>query len=280
MEREQYRQAILNSYKNKLQDLEDMSTTQYKQHIRELSQRQLMDSKMVSNKQFRDTMDTYLYTQDNRPDENEIKRSLEKLEHKMRSAEKRSCDIKERIIKKAKEFSEKVPDIQQRYFKMQNKIEESKQVEFIKLNRKNNTSYKRKEKNINQLKSKHHMNLSMRFERSHSIKYYRDQTYDDWKSKLEAKQMSDLKKLQEKRNKMSKKAEILREVNKLRFGDMESNLMREIYKIKHRKERLLDREANNRERVNRLSVEKQKAVENQMEINRIVQQQAQFIGIM
>jgi hypothetical protein len=86
-----------------------------------------------------------------------------------------------------------------------------------------------------------------------------------------------LKRLDQKREKIEQKARVLREVEKLRFSDKESNLMREIYKIKDKQKKLINKEVSDRERVKKENSDKQKAIENQMEINRIVQQQTQAI---
>ena len=64
-------------------------------------------------------------------------------------------------------------------------------------------------------------------------------------------------------------------VEKLKINDIKSNLQREIFKFKHKRDRLIEREINNRERVKKMAMEKEKAIQNQMEINRIVQEQAQ-----
>ena len=117
----------------------------------------------------------------------------------------------------------------------------------------------------------------MRMERSQSNKRLTDQEYIDWKQSLIDKHEKDLDKIDKKWNKIDLKSKILKEVNYLRDNDMQTNFKREILKLKFKKDKLMDKQINNRERVKRLSHEKQKAIEKQMEINRIVQQQAQQI---
>ena len=60
---------------------------------------------------------------------------------------------------------------------------------------------------------------------------------------------------------------------------MKNNLRRENRKSQYRKNRLFDRQIANRERINLMSQEKQKTIENQMEINKLVRKQTELITL-
>lgn len=277
LKKDEYRDMILTSYKNKLREMDDKSNNEYRSHVRGVSQKHLNSKKNLLLKNRKKTEDMQFYTHDYRRDEDEIRHSIEKYERRMHSAEKRSSERKEQVAQVARQFSEKVPLIQERFNKLQEEQEEQRQIEFIKLHRKNNSSYKRKEKLMKEIQYKHHMQLSMRIERSKSIKQTNDRDFNGWRSDLQDKYIKDLKRLDEKQEKLDHKAKVLKEVDKLRFSDMKSNFMREQYKSQLKKERLQDREYSDRERLRQMSFDKQKAIENQMEINRLVQQQAHLI---
>ena len=183
-ERESNRQAVLSFKKQELKDLDDKSHREYHGQIKELSQKNLSGNKSFASKAHRATADKTFYTQDTRNNELNIQMSLEKITEKMLSAEKRFHESKEKITNHAREFSQKVPLIQERYFQQQKDKEEVLQVEFIKLNRKNNKSFRKKESHIRDIKNRHKVNMSQRFERSQSIKFYSDRDYDDWKSRI------------------------------------------------------------------------------------------------
>ena len=102
--------------------------------------------------------DDHYYTQDFRNTDIENFASdnsmLDRINDRMRWAERRTSEFKDRISKVAQEFISRVPLIKERFAKIQEMIEEHKQIEFTKMFRKYNSSYKRKEKIIRELKEK------------------------------------------------------------------------------------------------------------------------------
>lgn len=132
LEKDDHRRIILASYKNKLREMEDKSADDYKSHINELSKRDLKAQNSYYKKQTNLSAYIHYYTQDFRNDDSEVQKSLEKIENKLHSAERRSSERKEAISNHARKLSGKVPLIQQKYNELQDHKEEQKQIEFIK----------------------------------------------------------------------------------------------------------------------------------------------------
>lgn len=152
-QRQNYRASILKDYKRKIRDLEDKSQDEYINHIKNIKLRHTSLTKDVYHTQRKNRDDKHFYTQDlDFLDDDEVRSSLDKLASRMDSAEKRKSEIKEKISKTAQEFSSRVPLIRNRYQQNQERQIENQQIEFVKLHRKNNNSYKRHEKYITELK--------------------------------------------------------------------------------------------------------------------------------
>lgn len=146
-EKENYRDSILKSYKQKLRDMDDRSYYEYKRQINELKNNHMDIRRDTYHSERRYREDSHYNTQEfDNIDEIEIRSSLNRLSYKLDSAEKRKSALKDKITRTAQEFSSRVPSIRQRHLLHQEKVLESQQIEFIKLNRKNANSYKRHEK--------------------------------------------------------------------------------------------------------------------------------------
>ena len=115
-------------------------------------------------------------------------------------------------------------------------------------------------------------------ERSKSNKTYADQEYENWRNNITEKHEKDLNKVDRKSFKIDLKSKILKEISNLKINDMQTNFKREVLKLKYKKDKWLEKQLNNRERVKKIESEKQKAIDRQLEINRIVQLQAQQIS--
>lgn len=85
-------------------------------------------------------------------------------------------------------------------------------------------------------------------------------------------------KIDKKLQQLEMKVKVLRNIDQVRQTDMQKNYENEMFKFNYKRERLIDREIKNRERVKRMALDREKAIQNQMEINKIVQEQAQQVS--
>jgi hypothetical protein len=90
------------------------------------------------------------------------------------------------------------------------------QTDFLNVTKKKLDTYKRKDSFLKLQTSKRRVNLSMRVERSKSIKYYGDIEYSNWQHDLNSKHKKDLKRLENKKRNLETKALVLKEVDKLK----------------------------------------------------------------
>lgn len=128
------------------------------------------------------------------------------------------------------------------------------------------------------MKNDNHMRSTLKMEKYKSIKNHADSEYEDWQTEWKQKHKKDAKRLDLKQSKLEEETEKIKEDNQKRFNKMRNKMRRIDHHIQQKKEWLLDKEINNRERVKKMSLDRQKAIQNQMEINRIVQQQAHNVS--
>ncbi|CAI2363924.1 unnamed protein product [Moneuplotes crassus] len=277
LKKEEHRQIIFQSYKNKIKQLEDKSLNEYRSQVRQSRKRMKKEYQNFTKSRHSTGFANY-YTQDTRIYASDAEKNLEAYNQKQRLAEQRITNNLEKVSSKARKATENVPKISEKKSLIDLQKEERQQIEFVKLHRKNASSYRRKETLMKKMRENHKLNLSMRIEKSKSIKNYNDQEFSHWQGKLQSQYLKDLKKIKQKKEQLDNNVENLKEVNTLRFCVMQNNFKREQRRSQHRKNRLLDREINNRERVQKIHQQKQATIENQMEINRIVREQAQMIN--
>mmetsp|Transcript_23645 Transcript_23645/g.23556 ORF Transcript_23645/g.23556 Transcript_23645/m.23556 type:complete len:178 (+) Transcript_23645:422-955(+) len=157
------------------------------------------------------------YTQDTRIYASDAEKNLEAYNQKQRLAEQRITNNLEKVSSKARKATENVPKISEKKSLIDLQKEERQQIEFVKLHRKNASSYRRKETLMKKMRENHKLNLSMRIEKSKSIKNYNDQEFSHWQGKLQSQYLKDLKKIKQKKEQLDNNVENLKEVNTLRF---------------------------------------------------------------